>query len=207
VTDRIVHSSDEGQNSTSLGLLERVRAKDPAAWERFVELYSPLVAYWCRQSGLQDADMADVRQEVFLAVNRKVAVFRRQSKTGAFRAWLRVITRNKICDHGRRRVEEPRGQGSSDWQARLLEAPQPESDDCAADASHAEERLLYRRALDILRQDFEERTWQAFWKVVIDEQAPTEVAQSLAISVNTVYLAKSRVLARLREEFAGFIEV
>jgi RNA polymerase sigma-70 factor (ECF subfamily) len=170
-----------------------------------VELYSPLVNYWCRLCGLQEADAADVRQEVFMAVARKIAEFQRRD-VGAFRGWLRAITRSKVFDHGRRLRCEPRGQGGSDELADLTQAPAAESGDCEEATTRTEEGLLYRQALDLIRQDFEERTWQAFWHVVVDDRSPGEVATALGMSPNSVYLAKSRVLARLREEFAGLID-
>ena len=143
---------------------------------------------------------------VFFGLFSKVGDFRRENKPGAFRSWLRVITRNKIFDFGRRVQKEPPGQGGSDWQARLAESPDTESSDIDTAGSRAEERLLYRQALEIVRQDFEERTWQAFWQVVIDGREVAEVAQALAVTANAVYLAKSRVLRRLRRELDGLLD-
>jgi RNA polymerase sigma-70 factor (ECF subfamily) len=90
-------------------------------------------------------------------------------------------------------------------QDQLRDIPAPAAD--ADEASAAEEtQILYRRALELVRRDFEDSSWQAFWRVVIDGQKPRDVADELKITSNAVYLAKARVLARLREEFAGAIE-
>src|SRR5262245_12114895 len=84
---------------TSLTLLERVRAADPEAWRRLVELYGPVVQRWCRRAGLQESDTADVMQEVFRSVAVRVSQFRREQARDSFRAWLWTITRNKVRDH------------------------------------------------------------------------------------------------------------
>src|SRR5437899_3039863 len=85
MTDHIVDSSGEAGSSTSLSLLDKVRSNDQAAWERLVSLYTPLVDWWCRRHRLQDADTADVRQKVFMAVARRIDEFRREQASGSFR--------------------------------------------------------------------------------------------------------------------------
>ena len=183
-------------------MLEGLRANEEIAWKRLVELYSPLIDFWCRQVQLQDADTADIRQEVFLSVRRKIGDFHRQPAAGAFRGWLRMITRNKISDLGRRRRSHPEGTGGRDQLDQIAEHPMQED---AEDAT-AEARILYRRALALIQQDFEEHTWRAFWGVVIDGRGASAVALDLGVEINVVYLAKSRVLKRLREEFEGLLE-
>jgi RNA polymerase sigma-70 factor (ECF subfamily) len=183
-------------------LLVRVKACDPAAWDRLVGLYSPLVYRWCRQASLQAADAADVGQEVFGAVARKITDFRRDRPGATFRGWLRTITRNKILDHRRRQCRSATATGGTEAQLLLQQLPAGDSEaDEAAEAS-----LVYHQALALLHQEFEERTWQAFWRVAVSGQAPPDVAAELGMTVNAVYLAKSRVLRRLREEFADLLE-
>jgi RNA polymerase sigma-70 factor (ECF subfamily) len=196
---------DGGAGSISTSLLVRVQTSDPAAWERLVSLYSPLVYRWCRQRGLQAADAADVGQEVFRAVARKIADFRRERPGDTFRGWLRIITRNKIRDHLRRQQRGATGVGGTEAQRQLLQLPSEDADadDPASEASEA--TFVYHRALELLRQEFEERTWQAFWRVAVGDQVPAEVAAELGITVNAVYVAKSRILRRLREEFADLL--
>jgi RNA polymerase sigma-70 factor (ECF subfamily) len=201
VTGGDVHLGD-GSGSVSSSLLQRVRAQDGVAWERLVSLYGPLVYRWCRQAGLQAADAADVGQEVFRAVTRKIADFRRDRPGATFRGWLRTITRNKVVDHVRQQRRRVSGRGGSDAQQQLLQLPSEESE--AEDA--AEATLVYYQALELLRGEFEERTWQAFWRVAVGDQAPADVAAELGLTANAVYLAKSRVLRRLREEFADLLE-
>ncbi len=188
-------------SNTSISLLQRVKAQDPAAWERLVNLYTPLVCWWCRRAGLDGQAVEDVGQEVFCAVWRKVVDFRHDREGATFRGWLRTITRHKVIDRARR--EPPRGVGGSDFQARLDQLPGSASE--TTDAA-AEARLLARRAADLVRAEFPEAKWQAFQRVVLEGQRPADVARDLNVSLNTVYLAKSRVLRRLREEFAGLGE-
>jgi RNA polymerase sigma-70 factor, ECF subfamily len=201
VTEPSVNPIESG-NSTSLSLLERARAKEAEAWERLMSLYAPLVDHWARMAGLQDADVADVRQEVFLAVARKLSEFHHDHPGDTFRGWLRRITQSKLSDYWRKvRGGPPAGNAAE----QLVQLAAPAADSSEAEVAQ-EIQILYRRALELLQREFEARTWQAFWRVVIDGQPPGDVAEELGITANAVYLAKGRVLARLREEFAGAIE-
>jgi RNA polymerase sigma-70 factor (ECF subfamily) len=205
VTDPSDNQKEGVASATSLGLLERVRSRDTAAWDRLVRLYSPLLDRWCRQANLQDADVADIRQEVFLAVARGIEQFRRDSAGGTFRGWLRGITRNKICDLWRRTRGGQAGAGGSDAYQSLLQLPAEAIDDSQGPPPE-EADILYRRALDLIATDFEENSWNAFWRVIVEGQRPAHVAADLNMTINAVYLAKARVLARLREEFRELID-
>jgi RNA polymerase sigma-70 factor (ECF subfamily) len=205
VTDANV-PSDDGAAELSSSLLVRVKARDREAWERLVRLYGPLVFRWCRQAGVPAADTPDVGQEVFLAVARKVQDFRRDRAGDSFRAWIRTITRHKVFDFHRARRDEVVAAGGSDALTSLHQAPTLDHDE-DSDASEAEETtLLYQRALELIRDEFEERTWQAFWRVAVEEQRPPDVAAALGMTPNAVYLARSRVVRRLRQEFADLVD-
>jgi RNA polymerase sigma-70 factor (ECF subfamily) len=187
-------------------LLVRVQARDPRAWERFVALYTPLVYHWCRGEGLAPADAVDVGQEVFCAVALAIAAFQYEHDRGTFRGWLRRITENEARDFLRRTEDQPRGAGGSDALKELLRVPAPADDGGEQLGARGEGRLLYGRALEMVRAEFPEGYWAAFWRVAIEGHRPADVAADLALSVNVVYLARSRILARLREEFAGLID-
>jgi RNA polymerase sigma-70 factor (ECF subfamily) len=205
MTDRIVNPLGEAGSTTSLSLLDRIRSKDQAAWERLVSLYAPLVDWWCRRYRLQDADMADVRQKVFLAVAGRIEEFRRDPGSGSFRGWLHTITRHKVYDHWRTEAAKAAPGGNDAYERMLQHSPEDAVDPMAG--SEAEEQgILYQRAVQLITTDFEETTRKAFWMVVVEDRLPAEVARELGISTNAVYLAKGRVLSRLREEFAGLID-
>jgi RNA polymerase sigma-70 factor (ECF subfamily) len=207
VTDRNVNLG-ESSGGTSSSLLERLRAQDRQAWIRLVGLYGPLVYRWCRQSGLASEDAEDVGQEVFAAVYRKVADFRRAQAGDTFRGWLRVITRNKVRDLVRRRGDhEETAQGGTDPLRRLLQVPADADSDFEPAADPTETVLLAHRALELLREEFTDEKWQVFHRVVVEGQPPADVAADLGVSVNIVYLTKSRGLRRLREEFAGLLDL
>jgi RNA polymerase sigma-70 factor (ECF subfamily) len=193
----------ESPGSTAPSLMQQVKARDPRSWQRLVNLYGPLIYSWSRRSGLQASDAADIVQEVFRAVATHIGGFER-TKGGSFRAWLATITRNKIHDHWRRRANAPAAAGGSEAQGRLLQLPAEESGD-SADGSGDMGGLL-RVALELIRSEFEERSWQAFWRVTVEGRLPSEVAAELAMSLNGVYVAKSRILRRLREEFGDLID-
>jgi len=193
-------------SATSRSLLERIKANDEAAWDQLVTLYGPLVFHWCRSWDLQDQDTADVCQEVFQAVATHIGNFRREKAGDSFRGWLRTITRNKVHDHFRRLGREPGGVGGTDAQTRwaALPAPEPPEDDSSI-GDHAERRLFFG-LLELIRAEFEEQTWQAFWRTAVDGQTPKEVAADLRMSAGAVRVAKYRVLHRLREELGDLME-
>ncbi|HLY09276.1 MAG TPA: sigma-70 family RNA polymerase sigma factor [Planctomycetota bacterium] len=189
---------DPSPTGTSSSLIDRVRADEAGAWDRLVALYAPLLYHWCRRWKLQDEDLADVFQEVFKTLVLHIGGFRRDKEGDTFRGWLRTITRNKVLDHFRKhRFEQVAG---SDADGRLSQIPAPEADP-QADPEEAEElRRLFLRGLDLIRNEFEDRTWQAFWRTAVDGRAPKDVALELSMSSGAVRVAKSRVLQRLREE-------
>jgi RNA polymerase sigma-70 factor (ECF subfamily) len=189
----------DAPSSTSSSLLERVKARQPEAWGRLVDLYAPLVYRWCRQLGLRAADAGDVVQEVFGSVVSSIDDFRGSEHRGSFRAWLRSITRHRVSDHFRRQHGQPEAVGGSSVQQELRQLPQPDGPPSASDSTHSEDPL-WRRALELVRAEFEDRTWRAFWRVVVDAQRPADVADELGMTIHAVYKAKSRVLRRVRQQ-------
>ena len=189
-------------SGTSLTMLQRMQAHDDAAWGLFVELYSPLVFSWLRRSGFRDEDASDLLQDVFLLVSRSVAQFQRRGD-GAFRGWLRTITANRVREFYRSGKDKPVAVGGSEADVRLLEVAQQEPDD-SSDPGSSES--LLRRGLELVRGDFEERTWHAFWRSTMEGHAAADVARDLGISTAGVYMARGRVLRRLREELDGLLD-
>jgi len=183
---------------TSATFIGRVKCDDPAAWDRLVKLYGPLIQQWCRRWGLQSHDMADVMQEVFQSVAAHVSDFRKQRANDTFRGWLRVITRNKVLDHFRRLGREPAAPGGTEAQRRLADIADGPIDESLDDPN--EEMLLFHRALELIREEFADHTWQAFWRTAVDGVPAPDVAAELAMTSGAVRVAKSRVLQRLRAE-------
>jgi RNA polymerase sigma-70 factor (ECF subfamily) len=200
------HASRSPSSGTPRSLLERVRAGEPAAWEALVGLYGPLVYHWCRRWDLQEQDIADVVQDVFQAVFTHVADFRKARPGDTFRGWLRTIVHNKVHDHFRRLGREPGGVGGTDAQARLLQLPGPEPAEAAPADDVEAERRLFRRCLELIRGEFAERTWQAFWHTAVEGRSPKDVAADLGMSPGAVRVAKCRVLQRLREALGDVME-
>jgi RNA polymerase sigma-70 factor (ECF subfamily) len=190
-------SHDLGSSlATSATFIGRVQGDDPLAWDRLVKLYGPLMERWCRRWGLQSHDAADVLQEVFQSLAVHVREFRKQRAHDTFRGWLRVITRNKVLDHFRRLGREPAGVGGSDALNRLVGIAGVADDDSSDDPG--DEAILLERALNLIRHEFADQTWQAFWRTTVDDLPATEVAAQLAMTSGAVRVAKSRVLKRLR---------
>ncbi len=193
-------------SATSRSLLARIQADEPGAWERLVNLYAPLVFRWCRRAGLQDQDVADVLQDVFHAVVTHVGRFRKEREGDTFRGWLRRITQNKLRDHFRKRGGEAQAAGGSSAQERLSQVPEPPPTEADAAADDAGERALFARALDLIRAEFEERTWSAFWRTAVEGRPARDVADELGMTPGAVRVAKSRVLHRLRQELGDVLE-
>jgi RNA polymerase sigma-70 factor, ECF subfamily len=192
------------QQGTSLTLLGKVRANEPDAWTRLVNLYAPLLHSWCLRAGIQEADRDDVVQEVFRAVHSALPSFQRDRPGDTFRGWLRVIARNRIALHFRERQRIAQAAGGSDAFAQLQQMA--DSADSLSDADTQEEMQgLYRRACELVRGQFEDRTWQMFWRTVVDDRPPADVAAEFGVTQVAVRKAKSRVLARLRAEIGDLI--
>lgn len=191
-------SAPPAPTPTPLSLLRRLRQPgDADAWACFARLYTPLLFAWARRAGLDEADAADLVQDVFVVLVRALPEFR-YKPGGSFRAWLRTILLNKWREQRRRRALAT-AQGYP-----VEEVAAPPADDPLDDpASRAE---LVRRALEPLRDEFAPTTWKAFHETVLGNRAPREVAAELGVSLNAVYIARSRVLQRLRQELDGLIE-
>ena len=165
-----------------------------------MRLYSPLIYRWCRRAGVVADDAADVLQEVLAAVMRHVSDFRRDGPHDSFTAWLATITRSKVCDHYRRRHGRAEARGGTTAQRQMAEIPQPPEPSHETIRPDAEAAAcLSRRVLDMIRAEFEPGTWQAFWRTAVEGQSPALVAEDLQMSTAAVYMAKSRVLRRLRQ--------
>ena len=193
--------------STSRSLLADAKLADPAAWERVVRLYAPLVAYWCRQWGVAEQDIGDVLQDVFSAVAGHLDHFRKERLGDTFRGWLSTIARNKVRDHFRQRAAEPAAAGGTEATRQLQQIPDPAAD---AELPEVADDLplddLLRKALASIRGEFHERTWQAFWGAVVEGRAAADVAADLDMKPGAVRVAKSRVLLRLRCELGDLPE-
>ena len=185
---------------TRLSLLVRLENPDDhAAWQQFVELYGRLVYGFARDRGLQDADAADLTQEVFLDIAPKAGHWRYDPAQGSFRSWLFGVTRHKLARFFERRGTQPIGSGDSNASLRLAEVPSPDAGLEALWEKEFQEQL-FRVAATKIRDSFTPSTWQAFWRTAVEGEEGAKVAADLGLSVGAVYVAKSRVLARLSEQ-------
>lgn len=184
---------------TSLTLLSRVGASDQAAWDTFTSLYGPLVYSWCRNAGLSPDDVDDAGQEVFRTVAVKLETFEPGRKSsGAFRSWLWGITRLEILKHFRARRHQPVGEGGTDnnlnMQRLASNAEEPE-----AMEGVPPQQLLLRSAIEILKSEFDPRTWQAFWDLAVKGRPAREIGEEIDMTPKAVRQAKYRVTKKLRD--------
>jgi RNA polymerase sigma-70 factor (ECF subfamily) len=192
-------SNGEGSGgSTSRSLLSRLKTADAAAWNRLVVLYAPLVHHWCRQFGLPTREAADVLQDVFQSVATNLDRFHRDAPGDSFRGWLRTITRSKVMDHFRRlqpaeaRAARRRYKGWGNFPRRKTAGKMRPGRQAPCGR--------FRNRFGLIRPEFEDRTWQAFWRTAVDDQSAPEVGKELGMTPGAVRVAKCRVLQRLREE-------
>jgi RNA polymerase sigma factor (sigma-70 family) len=183
---------------TRASLLARLGDReDRLAWQQFVELYGSLVYGFARQRGLQDADAADLTQEVLLAIAQTAGRWHYDPQRGSFRGWLYGITRNKIAQFLHNRNSQPMGSGDTTANQRLAEEPEPDSE---ATWEREYQQHLFRLAAAQIQQHFQPTTWKAFWRTAVEGASGASVAAELGLSVGAVYVARSRVLARLTAE-------
>jgi RNA polymerase sigma-70 factor (ECF subfamily) len=191
---------------TSLSLLDRLgQGDDSAAWERLVELYTPLLHAWLERHGLQAADRDDLTQEALGVVVRELPAFRHNRRAGAFRRWLRTIVAHCLRRFWRARGYRPAVPGGSDFEEYLAQLEDPDSG-LGGEWDREHDRHLLRRLLELVERDFQPSTRQAFRLLVLEQRPAAEVAAALGLSVNAVLIAKSRVLERLRQEGRGLID-
>ncbi len=185
-------------HTTSASLLERLRQPaEQESWQRFVQLYTPLIFYWARRTGLQDADATDLVQDVFTLLLKKLPEFR-YSPDKSFRSWLRTVTLNKW----RERQRQPRAAVGGDEQT-------PETaiaDDAEAFWETEYRQQIYQRAFELMQSEFQPATWKACWEQVVGGKPAAVVAAELGMTAGAVRAAKFRVLCRLRKEFEGLLE-
>jgi RNA polymerase sigma-70 factor (ECF subfamily) len=183
-----------GSPLTRPSLLLRIRdGANHEAWRQFVGLYAPLVYQFGRKRGLQDADAADLTQLVFGEVARSINRLDYDPGRGSFRGWLLAVTRNqmyKLLSRGRRDQRPVDSDLLDDMAAKDV-------DQAVWDEEYP--RRLFRWATEQVRGEFEDGTWQAFWRTAVDGKSAKEVGDALSMSVGAVYTAKSRVVSRLRK--------
>lgn len=192
---------------TSASLLVRIRdGGDHEAWQRFVGLYAPVVYGFARKRGLQDADAADVMQDVLRSVAGAAGQLEYDPGRGTFRGWLFTISRNKIynfLDGQRHKI----GRGAGDTGAReQLEAVADSNNALAESWEQEYERSLADLAMQRVRSQMADTMWQAFWQTAVEGRSAREVGDALGMSVGAIYVARSRVLAKLKEEVSRLNE-
>lgn len=188
-------------STTSASLLIRVKdGQDREAWERLVDLYTPLLFHWGSRQGLMHADAADLVQDVFIVLARELPSFEYDASR-SFRSWLKTITERRAKNFHRNAAKRPTIGFESNVEGMAVV-------DSEADLSEEREHRTYitQRLLELICPEFREDVWKAFQMQTTEGRSAPEVAQELGISVNRVYIAKSRVLRRLRQEIEGLLD-
>jgi RNA polymerase sigma factor (sigma-70 family) len=186
--------------ATRASLLVRLRdGGDAAAWQEFVRLYAPIIYGFARKRGLQDADAADLMQEVLRSLSSAARRLEYDPARGTFRGWLFTVTRNKVFNFLESRSKRVLGTGDSSMQRRL-EQHAGSDGDLSADWEADYQRTLAAQAMERVKGEFQAATWDAFILTAVDGRTPAQVSARVGLSVGAIYVAKSRVIARLRLE-------
>jgi RNA polymerase sigma factor (sigma-70 family) len=184
---------------TRASLLVQIRdGGNREAWQEFMRIYGPVVYGFARKRGLQDADAADLMQDVMRAVSAAIGRLDYDRTQGTFRGWLFTITRNKVFTFLSSRRNKAQSSGDSAT-SRLLDE-QPDPNDGSEEWELEYQRRLASLAMERVKHEFQENTWRAFWLTAVDGIAPVEAAKQVGISPGALYVAKSRVLARIKSE-------
>jgi RNA polymerase sigma-70 factor (ECF subfamily) len=192
-------------DETRHSLLLRAQTGETDAWEDLTGLYRPLILGWLNRQGVPAGDLEDLGQEVLLSVVRHLPGFQHSGQRGAFRAWLRTIVCSRTADYWRATDVGTQASGGSGATAALQQIADPDS---ALNRQWDEEhdRYVLHCLLDMVEEEFEPVTLQAFRRLALDGVSGAEASQELGLSVAAVYVAKSRVLARIRQEAEGLID-
>lgn len=195
--------TENSRYATSLSLLQGMQAGNNDGWDKFVHLYTPLIYFWCRQARLQEADAADVCQEVFQAVARGIDGLAYDQPSHSFRGWLWTITRRTLSRHFKRISDSANASGGTDAHRVMHQVPDWIDDEQVPESASGEAEVI-RRATELIRDDFEDKTWQAFWLAAVEGLQASDIGERLDMTPNNVRQAKFRVMSRLKE-FVGFV--
>lgn len=188
-------SIERSISSITSSWLQNAKDGQGQAWSRLHRAYRPLVCWWCGKGGIPPQDIDDVAQDVFAALAKSLATFDHQN----FRGFLWTVTRNKIRDYWRGQQRRPAAFGGSDLEY-VLDNVEAESNRSAGPADQAT-KIVFDAVVQAVRGEFSERNWNAFWLVAVEGKSAAEAAAALGITPNMVYLARTRIMRRIREEF------
>lgn len=187
--------------ATRITLLNRIRdIADSDAWAEFATLYGPVVYGFARKRGLQDADASDLVQDVLRSVARNAEKLEYDPKRGTFRGWLYTVARNKIFNFLNSQRNRARGVGDDGSDHDRLDSLADKREDQEAIWELEYQRRLSSLAMDAVKHEFQPATWKAFWATAVDGKTAADIGCELGMTTGAVYVAKSRVLARLREK-------
>lgn len=183
---------------TRFSLIEKIKdPRDAEAWSEFAEIYYPLVFGICRKKGLQHADATDIAQEVLGRVANAVGSYRHDQPGATFRGWLYRITRNLTVDFFRRQGKDPLAKATPQFNLHEIQEPSLEE---SKEFHFAFRRHLFNVVAKVVQNQVQPKTWSAFWKTEVEQMDVDEASEALSMTRGAIYVARSRVIAKIRNE-------
>jgi RNA polymerase sigma-70 factor (ECF subfamily) len=184
---------------TRASLILRLKnAEDVAAWNDFVAIYAPVIFRVACRHGFQVADAENLIQEVLLSISRALPQWLQREDRGSFRAWLRKIARNEAVDMLTQRATRPLGKDGLEAERLLAELSDPRRD-LSSQFDLEYEQAVFQWAAAQVRDSVSETTWQSFWLTRVEGLSVDMAAKQLNMRPGTVYVARGRVMNRIRE--------
>ena len=200
---RNLGASVTAATQTKASLLLRLRDQsDNDAWGLFTEIYVPLVLGLAKKWGLQDSDAADLVQEVMAEVARSISKFEYKPELGRFRSWLYKIANRTLWRHQRRATRQAQGTGDTEMLQLIHNVDSGEANQREEEWNEQYQRQLFTWAAEQISKSVTESTWSAFWETAVVGRKPENVACELGLSVGSVYVAKNRILKKIRQKIA-----
>jgi len=192
-------SSPDSPSSTSTNLISGLQSGDDAAWQRFVTVYGPLIAAWCRSACQNREDVLDLSQQVFLKVHTGIRTYSPRQPGASFRGWLLQVTRNAVIDFYRQRRRAPDARGGTEALQALQAVVDSQVEESTRSLSVNQDHVV-RRALEVIRTEFRAADFDVFQRHVLEGLSAQDVGRQFGLKPSSVYAVKSRILKRLREE-------
>ena len=184
---------------TRHSLIVRLNKQHQPSWFEFAAVYEPFLMSLVRRYGVLEKDSHDVVQQIMIAVTKSLDSWSDDGRPESFRRWLSIVSRNVAIKFMQAERRLHAASGGTDMVAVLNNMPLDEN------AFAEEQRKQYQHELIIwaahqVKSEFMKSSWQAFHDTMIQQRSVKEVAEELSVTTGSIYMSRSRILARIRKK-------